>query len=354
MKKMKKAKQGSSDKVNVCSAMAMPFLAFRRLGLRDLFLMLYDVAAVTVAFFLALWFRFDCRFTEIPDYYLDAWLKFSPVYAFISILVLGLFHLYQSIWKYASFVELKRIICACGVLTITHTVMITLFFYRMPISYYIIGATIQFILLTLVRFTYRFVSLERSKNIKLAQAETVSNIMLIGAGSAGKMILNDLQKSKNVKECVRCIIDDDKKKQGRYIDGVPIVGGREDILLNVEKYKIEKIYLTMPGATAEQRRDILNICKETSCQLKTLPGIAEIISGGADASSMREVAVEELLGREPVKVNMEEIYRFIADKVILVTGGGGSIGSELCRQIAKYHPKQLIVFDIYENNAHSI
>ena len=168
------------------------------------------------------------------------------------------------------------------------------------------------------------------------------------------MILNDLQKSKNVKECVRCIIDDDKKKQGRYIDGVPIVGGREDILLNVEKYKIEKIYLTMPGATAEQRRDILNICKETSCQLKTLPGIAEIISGGADASSMREVAVEELLGREPVKVNMEEIYRFIADKVILVTGGGGSIGSELCRQIAKHHPKQLIVFDIYENNAHSI
>ena len=145
-----------------------------------------------------------------------------------------------------------------------------------------------------------------------------------------------------------------KKKQGRYLDGVPIVGGREDILLNVEKYKIEKIYLTMPGATAEQRRDILNICKETSCQLNSLPGIADLVADNVNVSAMREVAVEDLLGRAPVKVNMDEIYRFLTDKVILVTGGGGSIGSELCRQIAKHHPKQLIVFDIYENNAHAI
>lgn len=352
MEKMRKNEQKKFVEAN--RQRGVPFFVSGKFGLRDLFLMLYDLAAVTAAFFLALWFRFDCHFSEIPTYYLLAWLKFSPPYAFISVIVLSGFHLYQSIWRFASYVELKRVICASGILSVVHTVAITLLFQRMPISYYIIGSTIQFALITLVRFTYRFVSLERSKNIKLSQAVTKSNVMLIGAGSAGQMFLNELQKSKNIQESVCCVIDDDIKKQGRYIGGVPIVGGREDILLNVKRYKIEKIYLTMPSATAEQRRDILNICKETNCQLKTMPGIAEIVSGAANANSMREVEVEELLGREPVKVNMDEIYQFITDKVILVTGGGGSIGSELCRQIAKYCPKQLIVFDIYENNAHAI
>ncbi len=328
--------------------------ALEQLYLKDLFFVLYDVAAVTVAFFFALWFRFDCRFSEIPRYYLMAWLKFTPIYAVISIIVFWLFHLYRSMWKCASFTELKRILLASGVLGVAHTTLITLLFCRMPISYYIIGTAIQFMLIAFVRFAYRFVSLEKSKSIKLSQALVATRVMLIGAGEAGQMILRDLQNSRNVNERVCCIIDDDKKKQGRYLYGVPIVGGREDILLNVEKYKIEKIYLTMPGASADARRDILDICKETSCHLKSLPGIAEIVSGVVDAGSMRDVSVEDLLGRESVKVNMDEIARFITDKVILVTGGGGSIGSELCRQIAKHHPKQLIVFDIYENNAHAI
>lgn len=326
----------------------------KRYNSKDLLIMLYDLAAVTLAFFFALWFRFDCRYSEIPVKYFTAWLNFAPIYAAISIIVFGLFRLYRSIWQFASFVELKRIICASGILSVVHAVGITLFFIRMPISYYIIGSALQFLLITLVRFAYRFVSLERVKSQKLSQTVSASRVMLIGAGYAGRVILRDLQDSKGVRECVCCIIDDDNKKQGRYIDGVPIVGGREDILFNVEKYKIEKIYLTMPGATAEQRRDILDICKETGCELKSLPGIAEIVSGEVSAQSMRDVSVEDLLGRESVKVNMEEIYRFITGKVILVTGGGGSIGSELCRQIAKYNPNQLIVFDIYENNAHAI
>lgn len=330
------------------------FLLFKQFHMKDLFLTVYDLAAVTVAFFFALWFRFDCRFTEIPEVYLSAWRSFAPLYAVISIVVFKLFHLYQSIWKFASFVELQRIIYASGCLAVIHTAVITLFYCRMPISYYIIGVALQFLLITGARFAYRFVSLERSKNAKLSQSVTASRVMLIGAGSAGQMILRDIQNAQDVNECICCIIDDDTKKQGRYLDGVPIVGGREDILLNVEKYKIEKIYLAMPGATAAQRRDILDICKETSCQLKSLPGIAEIVSGIVSASSMRDVAVEDLLGREPVEVNMDEISQFIKGKVILVTGGGGSIGSELCRQIAKHHPKQLIVFDIYENNAHAI
>ncbi len=349
---MRNNRQIDSSKKNLIIKRKIPFLHSGRLHINDLYLVIYDYVAVTVAFFFALWFRFDCRFTEIPDYYLMAWLKFAPIYAVICIMVFRTFHLYQSIWRFASFVELKRIFYSTGILAVFHTVAITLLFRRMPISYYIIGVAIQFLLIAFVRFSYRFVSLERSKREKTDVM--ASRVMLIGAGSAGQMILRDLQNAKEINECVCCIIDDDKNKQGRYLDGVPIVGGREDILLNVENYKIEKIYLTMPSATAEQRRDILDICKETNCQLKSLPGIAEIVTGSVSVSSMRDVAVEDLLGREPVKVNMDEIYRFITDKVILVTGGGGSIGSELCRQIAKHNPKQLIVFDIYENNAHAI
>ena len=328
--------------------------SLERFRLKDLLLIIYDAVAVSVAYFFALWFRFDCHYTEIPAEYFTAWLNFAPFYAVISVVVLALFHLYRSMWRFASFAEMQRILMASGVLAVTHTVAITLIFKRMPISYYVIGAGIQFLLVTFVRFSYRFILLERSKNEKLAKTVSASRVMLIGAGSAGQMILRDLHKSEDINEYVCCIIDDDVKKHGRFIDNVPIVGGKDDILLNVEKYKIEKIYLTMPGATAEQRRDILDICKETGCQLKSLPTITDIVSGTVSAGSMREVAVEDLLGREPVRVNMDEIYDFISGKVILVTGGGGSIGSELCRQIAKHTPKQLIVFDIYENNAHAI
>ena len=320
----------------------------------DLCMMLYDLCAVILAYFFALWFRFDGNYTEIPRQYFLAWLKFAPFYGLVSLAVFWAFHLYRSIWKFASFVELKRILLSSAILAVLHTVCITLFLQRMPISYYVIGAGIQFLLVTGVRFSYRFISLERSKNSKLSKAVMASRVMLIGAGAAGQMILRDLQSAQDVKEVVCCIIDDDKEKQGRYLGGVPVVGGREDILLNAEKFKIDKIYLTMPGATAEEKRDILNICKETNCQLKSLPGIAEIVSGEVNAGAMRDVAVEDLLGREPVQVNMEEIRDFIAGKVILVTGGGGSIGSELCRQIARRNPKQLVIFDIYENNAHAI
>ena len=219
--------------------------SFEQLRMKDLFFMLYDMAAVTVAFFFALWFRFDCRFSEIPEYYFTAWLKFAPIYAIISVVIFWLFHLYKSMWKYASFAELKRILCASGILAVIHSAMITLIFRRMPISYYIIGTIIQFLLIVFVRFAYRFVSLERRKNAKLSQSVMATRVMLIGAGEAGRMILRDLQNSSHVKEYVCCIIDDDKKKQGRHLYGVPIVGGREDILLNVEKFKIEKMQLML-------------------------------------------------------------------------------------------------------------
>ena len=317
-----------------------------------IFLVLYDVVVVTGSYFIALWFRFDCQYTTIPTKYMVAYLKFVPINIVATVVVLWAFRLYQSLWKYASYKELEKICIAVLILGLFNALGITLLFERMPITYYVIGVTIQFALTVFVRFIYRFIVLERHK--KAAVNVVHRRVMLVGAGSAGQMILRDLKNTRYVNDEVCCIIDDNRNKWGRFIEGVPIVGGRDDILLNVEKYKIEKIYVAIPSASGEDRRDILDICKETGCELKTLPAVYEFITGDVSVKSMKDVAVEDLLGRDIIQVNMDEIYEFISGKVILVTGGGGSIGSELCRQIAKHNPKQLIVFDIYENNAHAI
>lgn len=315
-----------------------------------LLLALYDLFVINGAYFLALWLRFDCSYTAIPHEFLMAWLKFAPVNTILTLLVFKLLHLYRSIWKFASYNELKRAFVAVLMTSIVHSVGITEIFTKMPMSYYFVGAIFEFVLIIGIRFSYRFVLLERSKRQKVM----ASRVMLIGAGSAGQMILRDIHNAREVNEVVCCIIDDDRSKWGSYIDGVKVVGGRDDILLNVEKFKIEKIYLALPSVSAIEQRDILNICKETKCELKKLPGIYQFLTGAVTTSAMKAVAIEDLLGREPIRVQMDEIYDFIAGKVIMVTGGGGSIGSELCRQIAKHNPKQLIVFDIYENNAHAI
>ena len=180
------------------------------------------------------------------------------------------------------------------------------------------------------------------------------HVMIIGAGNAGQAIIRDISRSRELSDKVCCVIDDDPNKWRRYIEGVQIVGGRETILENVAKYNIDKIYLAIPSASAIERRDILNICKETDCELKNLPGMYQFVKGEISVSKMKKVSIEDILGREPIKADMEEVFEFINGKVVLVTGGGGSIGSELCRQIAAHHPKKLIVFDIYENNAYSI
>ena len=315
---------------------------------------IYDLVAVNGAYLLALWLRFDCAFSEIPAKYLSAWLGFAPIYSLACFAAFIFFRLYQSMWRFASFSELKRVCIASFLTGLFHVLGITILYRRMPISYYLVGSGIQFFFVLAIRFAYRFVISERNKRTKLMHRVSASRVMLIGAGSAGQMILRDMQRAKEVNDWVCCIIDDNRNKWGRYIDGVPIVGGREDILFNVEKYKIEKIYLAIPSATAAQRRDILNICKETDCELKNLPGMYQFVDGTIKADAMQVVNIEDLLGREPVKVQMDEIFSFIFGKVILVTGGGGSIGSELCRQIAKNNPKQLIIFDIYENNAYAI
>ena len=220
----------------------------------------------------------------------------------------------------------------------------------MPLAYYPIGACMQFMLTLGIRFSYRFVLLERNRRSE----DTRQRVMLIGAGGAGQMIIKSILEHPNAEMRICCIIDDNRNKWNRDIMGIPVVGGRYDILANVQKYNIEKIYVAIPSASEEARRDILNICKESGCELKNLPGITQIVDGNVSFSDMKDVAVEDLLGREPIRVNMEEIYEYISGKTILVTGGGGSIGSELCRQVAAHNPKKLVIFEVYENNAYEI
>ena len=244
-----------------------------------------------------------------------------------------------------------RTLAASLLTSVAHTVLITVLLHRMPISYYMMGAFFQFVLLIGARFGFRFIQMVRRRHDVDASAK---RIMLIGAGNAAQMILREMTLASEVRDRVVCIIDDNPNKWHRYLSGVPIVGGRDEILSTVEKYRIDEIYLAIPSATAEQKRDILAICSETNCKLKQLPGLYQFVVGEATVSAMKDVSVEDLLGRDPIRTDMGEVFRFITNKVILVTGGGGSIGSELCRQIAAHRPKQLIIFDVYENNAYSI
>ena len=314
-------------------------------------LILYDLAVVNFSYVTALWLRYDLKFSTINPEYLKAWAGFTPIYTVFCIFVFWRTRLYKSIWKFASYTELLYIIEASVITSIFHILFITVFFRRMPISYYIMGPTLQFLFMAGIRFSYRFVLLLRNER---SAVKTYGRVMIIGAGNAGQAISRDIRRSKELKDKVMCFIDDDPNKWNRYIDGVPIVGGRDCILENVEKYHIQKIYLAIPSATAQQRRDILDICKETNCELKNLPGMYQFMLGEVTVSLMKKVSVEDLLGREPIKADMKEVFDFINGKTVLVTGGGGSIGSELCRQIAAHSPKQLIIFDIYENNAYDI
>ena len=317
-----------------------------------LYLIVYDVIAINFAYFFGLWLRFDLHFTSIPAEYMSAFLKFAPIYTVFTIFVFAQLRLYNSLWRFASFSELNRVIVASVITTVFNIVGMTAFIQRMPLSYYIIGSVLQFGLTLMIRFSYRYMNLERGRREK--DAKPLHNAMIIGAGAAGQTLIKELKSSGEVKSKACCVIDDNPNKWGRVMEGVPIVGGREDILINVKKYKIDQILFAIPTASAQERREILNICKETDCELKQLPGIFQLANGEVSMSKMRPVAIEDLLGRDTIKVNMEEIFQYLKGKVILVTGGGGSIGSELCRQIAAHEPKQLIIFDIYENNAYDI
>lgn len=320
-----------------------------------LYLLIYDIITINLSYFIGLWLRFDLQYSKIPSEYLMAFIEFAPFYTAFSIIIFYMMHMYNSLWRFASFNELTSIMMATVVTGTAHVVGITLFVRRMPIAYYVFGICAQFIFTTGIRFGYRFVNLERARREKTEKSAHVKHhVMVIGAGAAGMTVLRELHNSRELTSRACCVIDDNPNKWNRFIEGTPIVGGRDTILENVEKYDIDTIMLTMPSASAKDKRDILNICKETHCELKSLPGIYQLANGEVLLSKMKSVAIEDLLGRDQIKVDMAEIFNQLKGKTILVTGGGGSIGSELCRQIAAHEPKQLIIFDVYENNAYEI
>lgn len=313
-------------------------------------LIIYDFLAIIMSYFLALWIRFDCNFSEIDLPYFRTYCRTILVYALFCVVVLGTLRLYKSIWRFASYTELLRIICATVFTGVIYCIAVNIFTMRMPVSYYFFGVLMQFILTLGIRFSYRFVLLLRGqKNPDKRQ----KRVMIIGAGKAGQMILRDIKNSKEVNKKVCCFIDDNHNKWGRYIDNVPVFGGRDSIMEAVKKFGIEKIYVTIPSAKPEDKRDILRICNETSCELLNLPGMYQLYTGEVLVSKMKPVQTEDLLGRDPIRTDMSEVFEYIKDKVVLVTGVG-SIGSELARQIAAHNPKRLVLFDIYENNAYDI
>lgn len=327
-------------------------------------LIVYDVFVVNLSYLLALWLRFDCEINVLmntePEF-IEAWIKFVPINTVCCLIVFSIFKLYRSVWSFASYREFFNVFYATGVTFVIHVVGITWLINlldmknisRMPYTYYIFGTLLQFILVLAVRFAYRFILLERSRR-KVANSKKSSRVMLVGAGAAGRMVLHDMNLATDSLDKVVCLIDDNPHKIGKYIDGLCISGNRYDIPHLVEKFNVDKIYITIPTISPIDKKEILEICKETECELKILPDIYELHDEKIGKNTLVDVDIEDLLGRDPIVVDMREIFDFLQDKTILVTGGGGSIGSELCRQIADHNPRKLIIFDIYENNAYDI
>ena len=317
-----------------------------------IFAVIYDFAVAHISYFLALWLRFDCNYSAIWPKYLNAYYGFITWYAVLAVVVFHFFHMHRIMWRYASIEELTRTILGSLTASVLHCILITVLYYRMPMSYYVWGSMLQMLFVVGLRFLFRFLLFLRSRLGK--RGETGGRVMVIGAGEAGRMLLRDLKTSDKLNDVPVCVIDDNPNKWNRPIEGVPIVGGRETILENVEKYHVTKIFFAVPSMPREDRKEILGICNETGCEVKMLPGYYQLVSGQITVSELRDVAIEDLLGRESIAPDLHEVFDFINGKVVLVTGGGGSIGSELCRQVAGHNPKQLIIFDIYENNAYAI
>ena len=322
---------------------------------RALLLALFDVAIIISSSLIALMARFDFSYGAIEAPYLSHLYHYLPIHIIITLIIFYLFRMYHSLWKFVGIHELGYMLAANAIVFVIQIAGMYLMQYPMPRSYYFFQSLLQTVMVIGLRFSYRFLRhLKEVKNQTFTGKNKWKNIMLIGAGEAGKIIIKEIIDSKLLTMKICCIVDDDRNKIGRYIDGVPIVGNRATILKNVEKYHIDMIILAMPSASLEEKKDILEICKMSGCELKTLPGVYQLIDGELNVSKLRDVEITDLLGRDPIKVNLDEIMGYVKGKVVMVTGGGGSIGSELCRQIAAYEPKQLIIFDIYENNAYEI
>ena len=313
-----------------------------------------DVLSICIAYFAALWLRFDFQFNDIPPMFLDTYLRCILPWCGISLISFSIFGLYSSIWSFVSTDELVRILKSYAALAVLSVALPMLLQLTFPRSVYVMGLVLSCVFTVTIRFSYRMLRYINQYVSNLRQLELQENVMIIGAGEAGKILINEFSSSDRVKSRVCCLIDDNPAKWGKHLGGITIVGGRHKIHAAVEKYHIHRIIYAIPSGPAKTRKEILDICSTTGCQVQVVPGMYQLVNGDVSVSKLRKVDVQDLLGRDAIKVNLDEILNFISGKVVMVTGGGGSIGSELCRQIAKSNPKQLIIFDIYENNAYDI
>ena len=316
-------------------------------------LVLVDILLITLSGFLALYIRYDFRFSNMEMGYVDCEIRDLPINLIVTIVLFVLFRLYRSVWRFASTTELLNVIGACSGSILAQIVGMSIWGMRMPVSYYLMKYVLLILGIGTVRFMYRILRMLQERRMGERQ-DSRKRTMIIGGGEAGAMIIKELQNSRYLDQCVCCVIDDNAAKHGKYIRGIKIMGGREDICRLAYELKIDEIIVAMPSVSQAEVKEGLNICQETNCKLKVLPGLYQMIKGEVSVSKLRKVEIEDLLGREPIKIQLDKIMEYVSDKVVLVTGGGGSIGSELCRQIAAHAPRRLIIVDIYENNAYEI
>ena len=317
-------------------------------------LIAYDIVSVIASSFLAILIRYDFQLNTVPEEFMLPIRQFMLLDIVLALGIFYLFRLYHSLWAFAGETELQNLVMACLTASVADGIGIN--FFRMgtkavPDSYYFLYFFFLLSFLFASRFSYRFF---RSRKHKLQNRKNSVSVMIIGAGEAGNAIIKEIVTSNYSTMVIRCIIDDDKNKWGSFIQGIKVVGGRDKIIESADLYDIDEILLAIPSASPTQIRELLEICKETNCKLRSLPGLYQLANGDVNVSKLRDVEVEDLLGREPIRVDIDSILGYVQNKVVLVTGGGGSIGSELCRQIAGHRPAQLIVFDIYENNAYDL
>lgn len=321
---------------------------------RAMIVMFMDMMIIIGSYFLALWMRFDFIFSNIPVSYLEGYVCAMPYWCAVTVVAFYTFRLYHSIWYFVGISELNQLVQSYIVLLPCYFAGAWFMKLHMPKSWYLMGYLMTFLFHGALRFAYRYLRTVFNLNRQRSEEDAADRIMIIGAGEAGRVIVKELLNSKHLDTRVCCVIDDNPNKKGKMLEGIPIVGNRYDIVDMVKEYRINHIIYAIPATTGKNRKDILNLCKDTGCRMQTVPGVYQLVNGEVSVSRLRDVEITDLLGRAQVKVNNDEIFAAIRDKVILVTGGGGSIGSELCRQIAKAEPKQLIIFDIYENNAYEI
>lgn len=322
--------------------------------LRRIALIIYDILAVVLSSALALLIRYEFHFSEIPDYFYRPVAEALPVTILVTLALFWVFRLYNSLWAFAGETEMQNLVIACAISGAANIAILQLFrhdYQPVPQSYYFLYTFLLITLIFISRFSYRFL---RSLKHKNANKKNATQVCVVGAGEAGNIIIKEILQSHYSTMSLKCIIDDDQSKWGRYIQGIKVVGGRDQIIEAADTYNIDEIIIAIPSVSRQQMKEILDICKETSCKLQVLPGIYQLVNGDVSVSRLRDVEVEDLLGREPVHVDLNEIIGYVQGKVVCVTGGGGSIGSELCRQIAAHRPKQLLIVDIYENNAYDI